>query len=293
MVHLRSIVALLLCVFVFAGGRGTAVAAAPDTSNTIISSLMLDDADVRDALKQLFKLAEVTNYSIATSIQGVVTLSVKNQPFETCLRNILAQVHATYRVEGSVYIIIPKRDDSVDQVSIADAFLSRNIESFVAKDRDVRECLAELLEGASYVIDSNVQGRVTATLANISAGVALREILKDLGATWEDEGGTILIRSGARVVEGRATLRLKQAPLTTAIGALFATANRSFFIGAIKERLVTVDFLDVPFDKAARILAKEAGIEMVKEGDVYIFRERPTKSPAPRSATPSPVWQGP
>lgn len=42
-------------------------------------------------------------------MQGVVTISLRNVPFDLALQNILRQVDATYRVEAGVYQIITKQ----------------------------------------------------------------------------------------------------------------------------------------------------------------------------------------
>ncbi len=80
-----------------------------DPKDRIIPSLEFNDADVRDALRVLFKTVNVA-YVINSDVQGTVTCSLTNVPFETALRNILSQVNATYRVEGGVYTILVKQD---------------------------------------------------------------------------------------------------------------------------------------------------------------------------------------
>ncbi|MBC8065999.1 MAG: hypothetical protein H7Y17_14290, partial [Chlorobia bacterium] len=80
-----------------------------DPSGQIIPSLELDSADVREALRALFKNVGVS-YSIAPEVQGTVTVSLRNVTFEAALQNILKQVNATYRVEGGIYQIVLKED---------------------------------------------------------------------------------------------------------------------------------------------------------------------------------------
>lgn len=73
----------------------------------IIPVAEYQSADLREALRALFKQVNA-NYSIAPDIQGQVTISMKNAKFELVLQNILAQVNATYRYEGGVFIIVKK-----------------------------------------------------------------------------------------------------------------------------------------------------------------------------------------
>jgi hypothetical protein len=78
-----------------------------DVANTIIPALDLEQADVRDALRALFRNVRIS-YSIAPDVQGTVTVSLRNVTFETALQNILRQVDATFRVEAGVYQILKR-----------------------------------------------------------------------------------------------------------------------------------------------------------------------------------------
>jgi hypothetical protein len=82
-----------------------------DPRDVVIGSLQLDQADIRDALKILFRAAGNISYSIDSNVQGTITCDLKQVPFETALRSILGQVQATYRVEGGIYYIVPKEID--------------------------------------------------------------------------------------------------------------------------------------------------------------------------------------
>lgn len=88
----------------------SSIAQQNDPRNQIVPSLELQDADVRDALRMLFGVVGVTNYTIANDVQGTVTVKLTNVAFETALRNILNQVQATWRVEGGVYQIVRREE---------------------------------------------------------------------------------------------------------------------------------------------------------------------------------------
>ncbi|HMS54461.1 MAG TPA: STN domain-containing protein, partial [Fimbriimonadaceae bacterium] len=93
------------------GASSVTAFAQDDVSNRIIPSLEYQSADIRDALRALFKQVNVS-YTIAIDVQGTVSISLKDKTFETCLRALLNQVDATYRVEGGIYNIIKKSLDS-------------------------------------------------------------------------------------------------------------------------------------------------------------------------------------
>ena len=61
---------------------------------------------VQAALKTLFA-GSGKNYQVVNGVYGVVTLTVKDMPFNTVLQMILSQVGATYEFKNSVYTIKP------------------------------------------------------------------------------------------------------------------------------------------------------------------------------------------
>jgi type II secretory pathway component GspD/PulD (secretin) len=89
----------------------TVFAQSSDPDTIVIPSLEFDQADVRDALKVLFRTAGL-NYTVAPEVQGVVTLSLRDVPFRTALRNILNQVQATWSESGGIFNVIARPTDT-------------------------------------------------------------------------------------------------------------------------------------------------------------------------------------
>lgn len=94
--------AMTACVAPLAVAQG-------DILDQKIGSVDYQNADVREVLKTLFKNANA-NYSIDQWIQGSVTLSMKDSKFELVLQNVLAQVNATYRYEGGMFLIVKRTE---------------------------------------------------------------------------------------------------------------------------------------------------------------------------------------
>lgn len=94
------------------GGSGQ-VTSATDPSQQIVPSLEMESADIREALRALFKSVNIP-YIVANDVVGQVTVNLKNVPFETALQAVLKQVDATYKVEGSIYNIIKRQAATVD-----------------------------------------------------------------------------------------------------------------------------------------------------------------------------------
>jgi type II secretory pathway component GspD/PulD (secretin) len=90
------------------GGAPSVAMAQEDLNQKQISSLELNQADVREALRSLFKDVN-GNYSVAPDVQGQVTVSLKKVTLEVALQNILRQVDATYRIEAGVYVVVRKQ----------------------------------------------------------------------------------------------------------------------------------------------------------------------------------------
>ena len=90
-------------------GIPTAAFAQNDVSGKNISSLDYESADVREALRALFKNVGVS-YTIASDVQGLVTVHLRNIPFESALQQITRQVDATYRIEAGVYQIVKREE---------------------------------------------------------------------------------------------------------------------------------------------------------------------------------------
>lgn len=105
MKNLKYVVAALAMAIVGLNGIAHSQGA-QDPSSTKVS-LELDQADIRDALRALFKNVNIS-YVVSNDVVGQVTVSLKNVPFETALANVLGQVGATYRVEGGTYTILKR-----------------------------------------------------------------------------------------------------------------------------------------------------------------------------------------
>lgn len=76
-------------------------AAQQDTYLSQRVSAVYESRDVREALRELFRQVGVS-YTIAPEVQGRVTLSLKVQPFNQVLSNIVSQVGATWKSEDGI-----------------------------------------------------------------------------------------------------------------------------------------------------------------------------------------------
>ena len=99
------------------GGAGGA--AQSDPSQQLIPSYEMEQADIRDALRALFKVVGL-QFTVSNDVTGTVTLSLKNVPFETVLSNVLKQVDATWKLDGGIYNIVRKVDTRPTTIDTGD-----------------------------------------------------------------------------------------------------------------------------------------------------------------------------
>jgi hypothetical protein len=73
-------------------------------------SLDLKDAPVRTTLEMAFKQAGIKNYVIDNSVNGFITMTITEQPFENTLKLIMRANTSplTYTKENDVYIVKPR-----------------------------------------------------------------------------------------------------------------------------------------------------------------------------------------
>jgi type II secretory pathway component GspD/PulD (secretin) len=83
-------------------------------SGSLLVTLAVKDAPLRQVLKRLFNTAKV-DYWIDNRVTGYVTLRVTEQPFDNTLRLVLrsSPIPLTYTVENGVYIVKPRPSDNL------------------------------------------------------------------------------------------------------------------------------------------------------------------------------------
>lgn len=125
MKRIRVVASIASCSVVCLAGLGMAGASRPTDFNPrtvrssqtliVIDEFQVEQADVRDALRALFKKAPDLSYSIAPDVQGNVTIHLRSVPLESALQNLLKQVDATYRTEEGIYLITKREPDDPQQ----------------------------------------------------------------------------------------------------------------------------------------------------------------------------------
>ena len=186
--------ATVLVATVWIGMSSPARAQSQDPSQILLQPIKFENADVRDAIRQIFKSAKVS-YSMAPDVQGSVTLSISGVNLRTALENTLRQVNATYVIDGGVFVIKRYQDVS-----------GKILPRLVLEQEDVREALRQIFKAVdvSYTIDPNVQGQVTLSLRNVTFEVALQNALRQVNSTYRIEAGVYKVVPGGPSAESLA-----------------------------------------------------------------------------------------
>ena len=103
---LSTVVLLAMCAgFACAQANAPAAPAAGASTDDKSITIELKDVDIRSAIDALFK-GTGKNYTVAEEVQGVVgSVSFRDVPFDTALRNLLSSTNLVYRVVDGIYQI--------------------------------------------------------------------------------------------------------------------------------------------------------------------------------------------
>jgi bla regulator protein BlaR1 len=205
-----------------------------DSSQRIIPSVEIQQADVRDALRSLFREVGIS-YAIAPEVTGKVTASLRNVTFQSALENILRQVDATYRIESGVYSII--RREGIRFGS------DPNPVSFIVRDPNVSSGITSD-ETYLYVIQGSRLFKVRKSDLRVVAHGNLEELPVF-------------------------SLRLHRATAERAFALLTQRTGAQFSVAPDVRGTVTLDLRDVTFAEAFKRLLQEIGATYRIEGGTY------------------------
>lgn len=226
---------------------------APAAGPRELSEIQFRNADVREAIRSLFKRVNEP-YSIDPAISGRVTLTLKRASLKQVLEAMLPQVDAEYRVEAGIYNVLSRRP-SLNPFQEAPPLGKPWPMPQVTQDVDH---LYILREGVLY----KVQKSDLKTVAH--------RVVVGIGP---DPSNVSLIVRGAESSQGpKVTLQgppYKQADVREVLRALFRQAGASYTISPEVEGKVTADFENVPLDQALRMLGRQVPFTFNVEVGIY------------------------
>jgi type II secretory pathway component GspD/PulD (secretin) len=145
---------------------------------------------------------------------------------------------------------------------------------------DVRPLLSKVLKagGVSFVIDQDVKGLVTIHLKDVSAEEALKQLLRQVNATYRVEEGIYRIVKGyahtekaqTRDTRGR-SYEFGNADIREVLRTLCMVTGASFTINPEVQGRITLSIKDASVEKVLDMVLKEVDATYRLENGVYVI----------------------
>jgi hypothetical protein len=143
-----------------------------------VVTLNVKNVDIRTALRHIANQGNF-NYTVATGLDGIVSVNAVEQPAGKVLQSVLGQVDGTFRVDGGIYNFIPKNTPvNADRLKTA---LDGKVGYFLARSETRQQAISRFSRqaGISLTADQNVDlsESVTALLEGSTAREGLGKLL--------------------------------------------------------------------------------------------------------------------
>jgi hypothetical protein len=153
----------------------------------IIAHLNLEQVPVREALRAAFGAAKIS-YSVQGDLNGKVTVHAENVPLRTAVAGILDQVGGHAYVEEGVYNCVPKnwrRPVLLQETATVDY-----------DAMEIHQALYSLFKKSANTLlaGADVHGNVTLHAQHVPFDVVLKNLLKQVDATYHLAGGVFIIQ---------------------------------------------------------------------------------------------------
>jgi type IV pilus assembly protein PilQ len=165
------------------------------------------------------------------------------------------------------------------------------------KDAEIKEVLLFLSTqtGVNVTVASDVTGKVTVSLTNVTLEDALNAILFPLGCSFHKQGSVYLVQRTpptpppspltVRVENGRLTLNANNADMRTTLSEIARQAGVNIVPDAAVTGSVTLNLANAPVEQALESLIAANNLTFEKRGDIYLVHKPPPPQP-PNPPTP-------
>lgn len=164
---------------------GFAGATQTQAEKSTLVSYKTQGTEVREVLRQLFRQAKVSKYSIDPDVQGKVQFSASNVPLDVALASLLTQVSAAFSAENNEYRVFLKQQAENSAPEAPGYEAKRG--SFSFSGEDIETVIGTIFSqfDQSFVMSSKIQGKVTLTFNYVTLPVALDRLGRACGFTYE------------------------------------------------------------------------------------------------------------
>lgn len=273
---------------------------------TMIPVVELEQVDVREALRKLFRESRFGG-TIAPDVQGTVTVYLRNVNFDTALQNILRQVDATFRIDHGFFEVV-KRADSIDflpydfpheasvaEVDIEATYYQMATEVMLGKGKDLVSHLAPDFEARNATetkrADRAIRSLIDTQRAYPRFSIGPEPIQSKGGLefliTFSRANSTIYFRDSWREVsKGKWLLyareetalqpshRFVNVPLSRILKEVLKGMGASYTFDPSLDHNVTIDLTGLPLGTALSRLLSPINATYRIEGGVYEISNR-------------------
>ena len=273
----------------------------------VVPRVEFEGTDVREALRWLFRAGSVGG-TIAPDVQGTITVSLRNVPWETALQNVTRQVEASYRVDHGFFEVVRREDPP----STYDSEARETIESRLRRRSTVEGWYATLRTQVATGRGAELRGRLSSEFETRNATRILRgedavrrfiddfrawpslRIVKDddvgkqipmeavvvaydrpfapplvFRDVWrKDQDGVVRLASREET-SLNPVRRFTDVPISEVLRAVSGDFYASWTIDPALDRRVTVDLTGLPFEAVLQKLVRQIGATYWIEGGVY------------------------
>jgi len=190
----------------------------------------------------------------------------------------------------SLLTFLPQIPSFTQQVQI--------IQLMVFRDGEVKDVAMAIARatGLNLIVDNSVTGTVSLHLKGVSAEEALSLIAQAVGARLiKTEKGLLLTKQPpspilqVEVKEGKVTLNAQNADASEVLRQIAEKGKVNLLLPAdLPVSRITVNLQDVPVDEAINVVARGAGWEVQKEGNIMRVQRSTTPPSISPTITPTP-----
>jgi len=248
-----------VCVALVAFGVvscGFAGATQTQAEKSALVSYKTQGTEVREVLRQLFRQAKVSKYSIDPDVQGKVQFSASNVQLDVALAALLTQVGAAFSAENNEYRVFTKQQAENPAPEAPGYEAKRG--SFNFSGEDIETVIGTIFSqfDQSFVMSSKIQGKVTLTFNYVTLPVALDRLGRACGFTYElkDTVYTLLPNSATAPIGAEMAL-----PVQTERTAFVSTLDPASVAKTSPASLVRFEALTFTDRRAADLFTETFG----------------------------------
>lgn len=239
-------------------------------------TLNAQNVDINELLREI-SLQSGINIVTDKSVQGKVSVYLKDVPIESGLENILKISGFEYKKVNDIWVVGARERDRIKNIKVKDGLLTLDL-----KNADVLKVLREISmqAGINIVADKSVTGSVSSYLENTPLETGLRALLEANGFSCEKINGIFQVSkmTGEKKLSIIAeddlfTIDVKLAELDEVLRVLSLKSKVNIVTCGYVRGKVNAHLTKVPLEKALRLILEGTDYTFTKVDETYVIGE--------------------